>query len=309
MVAGSSLRALAGYPGFRATLDREAVAAYLGCGWVPSPRCLIAGLRALPPGWQVDVTLGPDGVPVPDARPWFTLNAWLPEKPGILEDAAVADGADHLERTLLTALEAGLRGSAAPGVVLSPAPQSMLLAGLYGASSARALRSLSFSFGDPRLDAQDPTVEIASALGLNHRVEPLSAQALIDLVVDLPVLFDEPIADPAALATLYAATILRQGCDTILTGVGADLLLGIRPIHAEALRGRAGSPRSARRWLGLAPFGWLNTVSSQGRSLSAAVYPALNSVAKSFGRRGDGSAVTASNTDSSVRGCSTWRRS
>lgn len=267
LILGSTLRAVTGYPGFASALDQDAAAAYLNCGWVPSPRSLIANLRSLPAGWRADFTLGADGLPQPDARPWFTLDTLLPAWSGNLKESQEAEGADALERALLTGLEAGLAGSSAPGIVLSPAPQSMLLAGLYGASSGRKLRSLSFSFGDPRLDADDPTTEIAGHLGLDHRVEPLSAQALIELVVDLPVLFDEPIADPAALSTLYAAMILRQGCDTVLSGVGGDLLMGLRPLHHDALRLKTGYSRSAQRWLRLAPLGWMNTVSSQGRSL------------------------------------------
>jgi len=267
LVLGSTLRAVTGYPGFSVVLDREAASAYLNCGWVPSPRSLIAGLRSLPAGWRADFTLDAQGLPVPDARPWFTLDSLLPGRISLLKEPEETQAIDALERALLTGMEAGLQGAAAPGIVLSPAPQSLLLAGLYGTSAGGKLRSLSFSFGDPRLDAGDPTAEIAGHLGLDHRVEPLSAQALIDLVVDLPVLFDEPLADPAALATLYAAMTLRQGCDMVLTGVGGDLLLGLRPLHHEALRVKTGVSPSARRWLGLAPFGWMNTISSQGRSL------------------------------------------
>lgn len=260
LVAASTLRAITAHPRFERRFDIETAASWLACGWTPAPRSLMADLRRLSPGEHVTAWLGPDARPRTDIGRWAAIG---PDGTG----ADGPSGPDRLERALLAGLDAGLDGARAPGLLLSPAPQSMALAALLARTESRPVRALSFRFGDGRHDGGAQAEAIAAHLGIDNRVEELTPQALIDLAVDLPVLFDEPIADPAALIVLHAMRILRGGCDTVVTGAGADVALGIRPLYGEAFRNFAKANAIARALLPTAPFGWMNTISSRGKSL------------------------------------------
>jgi asparagine synthase (glutamine-hydrolysing) len=57
-VFGSELKALCAYPGFRGTVDRDALALYLQFSYVPAPHSIYAGVCKLPPGHVAVVRQG-----------------------------------------------------------------------------------------------------------------------------------------------------------------------------------------------------------------------------------------------------------
>ena len=124
----SELRCLLALPEFTPTIDREAIARYLGFGYVPEPLAVFEGVRKLPPGHLLTWERGQDPVV---SRYWSPLR---PEASGIDEEEAV----EELRRLLVEAVTCHLESEVPLGAFLSRRPGLLDGGGHHGAGRRAA---------------------------------------------------------------------------------------------------------------------------------------------------------------------------
>lgn len=217
-VFGSELKAVLESGTTGRELDIESLSLYFALGYVPVPRSIYMNIGKLPAGTFMELTA--EGVSV---TPYWTF----PTR-----------GTHHEDDISETALTAELRGLLEEAVnrhLLSDVPVGILLSGGIDSSAIAALvhelgypspQTFSVGFsGMGYYDERPYARMIADRYGTKHReinVEP-------DVVSLLPTLvhhFDEPFADSSAIPTYYISRFCREHVKVILSGTGADDILG-----------------------------------------------------------------------------------
>ena len=211
----SELRALATLPGFPRELDTDAVLDYMALGYVADPRCVIKGVRKLPPGhlleWSADT-----GVRV--ERYW---------SPAVAENSTISDGEaiEETRRLLDESVKIHLLSEVPLGAFLSGGIDSSGVVATMARMSGQPVRTFSIGFEEREFDESKYAAEVSRALGTRHTqlvVRP-DAELLFDQVARA---LDEPFADPSALPTFLVSHLARRDVTVALSGDGGDELFG-----------------------------------------------------------------------------------
>ncbi len=207
-------------------LDPVALHRYLAYLWVPAPRTLFPGVKKLEPGMYLVWKSG-------------SLTQGTYWQPGFepQHNATSADLVGQLRELLLGAVRRQLRSDVPVGVFLSGGLDSTSLLALAACVSAAPPRcyTIAFRAEDSRLEqaADDAAYAALAADAYGAKLERLEvAPDIVDLLPRVIWHLDEPIADPAAIATLLISEAARPSSTVLLSGQGADeVFAGYRVYH------------------------------------------------------------------------------
>ena len=242
LVFGSELKALWRHPRFDNGVDRGALALLLRLGYIPAPHCIHERAFKLAAGSviRLDSAAVATGAVAHDPsrhqRRWWDPQARmrqvLAEAPFTGSDDEAADALDALLRDAIgLRIEAG--GPA--GVFLGGGASPALVAALAQARGGAQVRSFSLGFhgaGDGGAQAR----EMAGRLGMTHTEFGLDGSDALELVPQLPAMFDEPFADVSGIPFAVACRLARQEVGVALSGVGGDELFLGHERYRRALR-------------------------------------------------------------------------
>ncbi len=250
MIFASEIKALFEARELPRAIDPEALSQYLTFGFVMPPLTLFSGVNKLAPGEALLVEQG--GEPV---RFSFAAPGAATADAARIRAAAYPEQVSRVREMLQASVEAMMVADVPVGAFLSGGVDSSTVVALMTRLSGRALDTVTVSHPDrPDLDEWPDAERFARGLGARaHKVE-VSERDAIAALPDLAWHFDEPISDPAALNTFFAARSLREaGVVVALVGEGADEVFLGYPNYlkyhrlAEALRFRGRLPPGVLR--------------------------------------------------------------
>jgi asparagine synthase (glutamine-hydrolysing) len=224
IVFASELKALLRFPQVKAEVDPQALDDYLAYGYVPADRCILKGVRKLPPGhrliWQDgearverywDVSFAP--APVRDETEWL----------------------QELDDRLRTSVRIRLRSDVPLGVFLSGGVDSSAIVALAAQEINGRLKTFSIGFREADFDELQYARVVAKRFDTDHHemvVQDQDASILPKLVYHL----DEPAADPSALPTYYVCREARRHVTVCVSGDGGDEVFAGYTRYQDALR-------------------------------------------------------------------------
>ena len=140
------------------------------------------------------------------------------------EDEAVARLDDLLRQS--TALR--MLSDVPLGLFLSGGLDSTTIA-YYMRETGNPVQSFSIAFEDEHFDETQYAQMAAQHLGIEHHVEMLSQDRVLDLIPKVTDLLDEPMGDPAIFPMYLLSAFTRRRVKVALGGDGSDeLLMGYR---------------------------------------------------------------------------------
>ncbi|MDX1377157.1 MAG: asparagine synthase (glutamine-hydrolyzing), partial [Burkholderiales bacterium] len=223
LVAASELRAIAALPGAARGLDARGVFDYLALRYVPAPRTILEGVRALEPGTllAVDAGAGELDLERAPARRWFAFDRAV--DPVVPEPAAQAEA---LEEALARSIERRLVSDVPLGAFLSSGVDSSLVCAIAARRLKRELRTYCAGFaGDAALEDETAGAQrIAAALGLPHRSYRLSSDDLLAAAQGFGGWIDEPNGDRSCVPVYLLAREMRREVTVAVSGDGGDEL-------------------------------------------------------------------------------------
>jgi len=226
-VFGSELKALRAHPGFRAEVDREALALYLRYGYVPTPWSIYRGVRKLPPATHV--VLSSDGLarhadPSPNAYWSIEQSA----RAGLADPFAGGDEAATaaLDALLRDAVSGQMIADVPLGAFLSGGIDSSTVVALMQAQASGPVKTFTIGFHEGGYDEASHARAIARHLGTEHTELYVTSREAMDVVPTLPRLYDEPFADSSQIPTHLVARLARRRVTVSLSGDGGDELFG-----------------------------------------------------------------------------------
>ena len=216
----SELKGLMADPQFPRRLDREALDCYLAMGFIPGERCILEGVRKLPPAHALLFNVATGALKV--WRYWH-----LPPPAGARGDveAHETELLEELEALLDDAVRRQLVADVPVGILLSGGVDSSVITAM-AARSARAVKTFTVSVpGHGAFDESGHARLIASHFGTEH-LELQAAETTPELLPMLARQFDEPVVDSSMLPTYLVSRLVRAHCTVALGGDGGDELFG-----------------------------------------------------------------------------------
>jgi asparagine synthase (glutamine-hydrolysing) len=217
-VFGSELKTLTVFPGWQGDIDRDALAAFLRYGYVPTPSSIYRGISKLAPGTLLEC--GEDGE-VKHAAYWQLSEVAARGQTSPL-DVSDGEAQEMLESLLADAVRRRMVADVPLGMFLSGGIDSSTVAALMQANSAQPIRTFSIGFREPAYDEAAHAREVAAHLGTKHTelyVTPAEAQAVIPKLQDI---YDEPFADSSQIPTFLVSEMTRRHVTVALSGDGGD---------------------------------------------------------------------------------------
>ena len=213
----SELKALMSDTGLLRRIDSEALDCYLAFGFIPGERCILQGIRKLPPAHALVFDLESGKL-----RLW---QYWeLPPAPETKE--IMLDEEEllcELEQLLEDAVRRQLVADVPVGVLLSGGLDSSLITAM-AVRASRKLKTFTIRFpGHGKLDETEHARLIAQHFDIEHvelEAQPTSANLLPRLAKQ----FDEPMMDSSMIPTFLVSELVRLHCTVALGGDGGDEL-------------------------------------------------------------------------------------
>lgn len=266
LLFGSELKALRADRHWTPELDRCALTAYMRFGYVPAPHSIYRGVQKLCP--SSILTARKD-------RPPTITTYWS------LDDIArrgqterfvgdEVEAAEALDALLRDAVKRRMVADVPLGAFLSGGIDSSTVVALMQAQSARPVRTFSIGFRESGYDEAQNAAAVARHLGTEHTELYASPQHALDVIPQLPTMYDEPFADSSQVPTYLVSKMTREHVTVALSGDGGDELFGG---YTRYFRGAA-----LWRAIDAAPQLLRHLAASGVRALSPAAWSALGNV-------------------------------
>jgi asparagine synthase (glutamine-hydrolysing) len=217
---GSELKALRAHPGWSPRIDRSAVAAFMRHNYIPAPHTIYEGVRKLEPGMILTLPCG--GEPRIE-RFW---DARAVARAGLADPLHADDTelTDRLEALLHDAVSRRMVADVPVGAFLSGGIDSSTVAALMKAANAGPVRTYTIGFELPGFDETRHSAAVARHLGTDHTELTVTAKQALDVIPQLPNMYDEPFADSSQIPTYLVSAMTRQHVTVALSGDGGDEL-------------------------------------------------------------------------------------
>ncbi|MCC2594797.1 asparagine synthase (glutamine-hydrolyzing) [Pusillimonas sp. MFBS29] len=237
-VFASELKAIAGIPGFDKQIDRRALSLLMRHNYIPAPFSIYQGIGKLLPGTWLELSAQDlQQASLPAAQTYWSaqlVSRQAQDHPLSFESDLQA--VDALEALLGQAVKGQMISDVALGAFLSGGVDSSMVVALMQNQSARPVQTFSIGFDDPAFNEAEYARAVAAHLGTTHTELYVSAADALNVVPDLPDLYDEPFADSSQIPTTLVARMTRQHVTVALSGDGGDELFGGYSRYVRAQR-------------------------------------------------------------------------
>lgn len=218
----SELRPLWAWRGGVGDLDPSGVRSLLEYGCVRAPSSICRGIRKLTPGAHETWHVGPGGdLRGTGERTWNARSIASLAAP----EAAAAperERVNRLESLLGDAVGLRMVADVPVGLFLSGGLDSALVAALVRSRASVPVQAYTVGFDDPRYDETDAAAAVARHLGLRHESIQVSEREALEVVPELPSVYDEPFADASQIPTVVLCRATRRRATVALSGDGGD---------------------------------------------------------------------------------------
>lgn len=231
-VFASELKAIRTIPGFSNPVDRDALTLLLRHNYIPAPNCIYRDLHKLPPGTLLRVDERLAGAPADtatlSARAKVYWSARAIAEAGAAGRLALPDSEAivELDALLRDAVALRMQADVPLGAFLSGGVDSSTVVALMQAQASQPVQTFSIGFREQDFDEAQHAKAVAAHLGTDHHELYVTAQDALDVVPQLPGMFDEPFADSSQIPTHLVSKLARGKVTVSLSGDGGDELFG-----------------------------------------------------------------------------------
>ena len=241
LVFASELKPIMKHPAFQKEIDRDALTLYLAAEYIPGRQSIFRNTFKLLPGEILQWT--PNGI-----RQWRYWS--VPEV--VRHQAGFRGSYEEAMESLNALVEDAVRlrmiSDVPLGAFLSNGVDSSLITAKMQKLSTEPVKTFTVGFEEAAFDESQAAKRVAEYLGTDHRVQILSVQEGKKLLRELPLYYDEPMADPSAIATMLVSSMAREHVTVAVSGdAGDELFCGYNTYtHFEKLRKLRGISRVLR---------------------------------------------------------------
>jgi asparagine synthase (glutamine-hydrolysing) len=224
-VFGSELKALRAHPEFRPDIDRGSIALLLQHCYIPAPHSIYRGINKLPQGTTLEISADTERQAIEPTPYWDMTDV---ARHGMEQpfQGSPEEAADELESLLRDSVRQRMEADVPLGAFLSGGIDSSLVVALMQSQSSQPVRTFSIGFHEQQFNEADYAKAVAEHLGTEHTEYYVTAEEALDVIPQLPEMYDEPFADSSQIPTYLVSKITKQHVTVSLSGDGGDELFG-----------------------------------------------------------------------------------
>lgn len=237
LVFGSELKSLRAHPDFKPEINNEGLSLFLKYGYVTAPHSIYKNVWVLPPGSRLSV----DATTIKPQTDLSKLTEIYWHHLHVLEEAHLhpVSGSDQditneFEELLESCVRERMISDVPLGAFLSGGIDSSTIVALMQKNSPRPVKTYTIGFHEAEFNEAKHAAKIASHLGTDHHEFYLSGDDALNVIPELPDIYDEPFADISAIPTYLVSKFARFDVTVALSGDGGDEMLGGYNRHIQA---------------------------------------------------------------------------
>lgn len=225
LVFASELKAIRAFPGFDNAIERRALALFMRHNYIPAPWSIYEHIWKLPPGCWVQFSID-SPKDRGDVRAYWSLRAVA--ETGLREPftGTESEAVDTLDRLLRESVSRQMIADVPLGAFLSGGLDSSTVVALMQAQSSRPVKTFTIGFHEGDYDEAQQAKAVAQHLGCEHTEWYVAPQDALEVIPQLPRLYDEPFADSSQVPTHLVCQLARKHVTVALSGDGGDELFG-----------------------------------------------------------------------------------
>lgn len=228
VVFGSELKALKAHKDFDPIISRNALTLYLRYNCIPAPYCIYQDCWKLQPGHilKIPLTKFQKNQELPESFPYWSASDIAESGQRNPVRFTPKEAIEKLEELLCDAIRMQMVADVPLGCLLSGGIDSSIVAALMQSVNSRPIKTFSIGFNDIRYNEAKYAKSVANYLGTEHTELYLSSDDALDVIANIPILYDEPFSDSSQIPMFLLSKLTRQHVTVCLSGDGGDELFG-----------------------------------------------------------------------------------
>jgi asparagine synthase (glutamine-hydrolysing) len=220
----SELKSFNMHPDFRKEIDIGSLELYIRKGYVPSPYSIYQGISKLIPGSIITLSDVSKSNQIPSVSFYWQLKNVISHRSTNLFKGTPEEAVSTLKSHLNCAIDSQKMADVPVGAFLSGGIDSSTVVALMQERSTTPIHTFSIGFGEKNYDESLYARRVAKHLHTNHTELHVTASDALDVIPDLPLIYDEPFADVSQIPTILLSRLARQHVTVSLSGDGGDEL-------------------------------------------------------------------------------------
>ena len=212
----SELKALHPHPSFTGAINTDVIPTYMQFGYIPAPYSIFRNTHKLKPGHYLTYSLTDGSFRI--EKYWDVTDHYRKAKLRGSEEELVGE----LEALLLDAFRLRMVSDVPVGVFLSGGIDSSVVAALLQKDSSEPLKTFTIGFDEDGYNEAEHAKKIAEYLGTDHTELYCTREDALNIIPELPKIYDEPFGDSSAIATILVSRLARENVSVVLSGDGGD---------------------------------------------------------------------------------------
>lgn len=223
LLFGSELKSIMAFPKFKKEIDKESLYQFLKYGYINAPKSIFKNTYKILPGQYI----------VFDNNGKATKNTfWSLEKTykneEVKKEENLKKGLDHnlnkLNDVLCNSFDLRMVSDVPIGVFLSGGIDSSLLVALLKNELNHKLDTFTIGFDVKEYDESKWAQIASNTLKTNHHELICTEKDALELIQQLPKVYDEPFGDSSAIPTMLVSKFARKKVKVALSADGGDEL-------------------------------------------------------------------------------------
>jgi asparagine synthase (glutamine-hydrolysing) len=217
---GSELKALKQHHAWQGEINRDALPLLLRHNFIPAPHTIYKNTYKLLPSTFVRISL--ESQKLIETKKYWSLEDCFTTNNSEYNDFNSAS--TILEQKLNTVISEQMISDAPLGAFLSGGIDSSTTAALMQQQSDKKIKTFTIGFSEPEYNEAEHAKAVAKHIGSDHTELYVSGKDALNLIPQLPHIYDEPFADSSQLPTFLLCKMTKEKVTVALSGDGGDEL-------------------------------------------------------------------------------------
>ena len=222
-VFASELKSIKQFPAFKNKIDRNSLAMFLRFNSIPAPYSIYENIYKLEPGQIIKIHSKSKQV---QKNSFWSIeevykNGNMNKFTGTSKEAV-----DKLEHLLSSAVSSQMQSDVPLGAFLSGGIDSSTIVSLMQSFSNSKVNTFTIGFNSKEYDEAKHAAKVAKYLGTDHYDKYVTDSDALNVIPNLPNIYDEPFADSSQIPTFLVSEFAKQKVTVALSGDAGDELFG-----------------------------------------------------------------------------------
>jgi asparagine synthase (glutamine-hydrolysing) len=225
-IFGSELKSLMAYPGFARNIDLDSLSLFFRHNYIPAPFTIFKDAFKLLPGNYLILDKNALNKKTTEIKSyWSAKQLWEQGQENIF-NGTEEDAINVLDDLLTDSVRLRLISDVPVGAFLSGGIDSTAVVAIMQKINSCPVKTFSMGFYDKEYNEANHASIIAKKLGTDHTEHYVTPKESMDVIAEIPRIWDEPFADSSQIPTFLLSRLTRQHVTVALSGDGGDEVFG-----------------------------------------------------------------------------------